>query len=370
MRQLIAGHREAGHTIVVASAASRYQVEPTVEALGIGHLLCTEVEVVDGLLTGRLVGESMSGLDKAAAIKRFVAEHGGSLAQTHFYADGDEEIGLMGEVGHPHPVNPGKQLAEAARRHRWGVLRFHSRGGTRPATFVRNIAGLASILPILQVAVVTGLLGRDKRKSSNLIMPAWIGTQLKLAGVRLRVTGRENLVQPRPAVFVFNHRNNFDASFVASLVKSDYVTIAKSEMAKNPIGKLVAALSPTVFIDREGDAQTTADTLAQIVKALEQGFSIIIAPEGTRVRGHPNSVGRFKMGAFHIAMTTGVPIIPVVVRNALDVAARDRPMRRGTVDVALLPPVLIDVSEPRKLAAKAKEVRQMFVDTLNHWPSN
>jgi putative phosphoserine phosphatase / 1-acylglycerol-3-phosphate O-acyltransferase len=276
----------------------------------------------------------------------------------------------MEEVGHPHPINPGKQLGEVARKRRWPVLRFSSRGGVKPATFVRNIAGLASILPILQLGIATGVLGRDKRKSANLIMPAWIGAQLKVAGVKLRVTGTANLERPRPAVFVFNHRNNFDASFVASLVKSDYVTIAKSEMARNPIGKLIAALSPTVFIDREGgDAQKTADTLAQIVDAIGQGYSILIAPEGTRVRGQHNSVGRFKMGAFHIAMTAGVPVIPVVIRNALDVAAREGPMRPGTVDVAVLPPVAVDVAEPRKLAAKAKEVRQMFVDTLSDWPA-
>lgn len=369
MRQIIAAHRESGHTIVVATAASRYQVQPTVEALGIDHLLCTEVEVVDGRLTGKTVGPSLTGSGKAAAIARFVNEHGGTLAQTHFYAHGDEEIGLMEAVGHPRPINPGKQLAEASRKHGWPVLRLRSRGGARPGNFLRGIAGLASILPILQVGVATGLLGRDKRKAANLIMPAWIGTQLKVAGVKLRVTGRENLTRQRPAVFVFNHRNNFDASFAASLVKSDYVTIAKKEMARHPIGKLVAALSPTIFIDREaGDAQQTADTLQQIDDAIARGFSIILAPEGTRVRGKPNSVGRFKMGAFHMAAVAGVPVVPIVIRNALDVASRDGPMRPGTVDVAVLPPVSVAEAEPRKLALKAREVRQMFVETLSNWP--
>ncbi|MEO6093352.1 MAG: HAD-IB family hydrolase [Novosphingobium sp.] len=368
MRQLIAAHRQAGHTIVVATAASRYQVEPTVKSLGIDYLLCTEVEVVAGQLTGKVFGDALSGSDKAAAIGRFVSAHEGSLAQTHFYAHGDEELGLMTAVGHPHPVNPGKQLAEASRVRGWPILRLDSRGGATPENFVRGIAGLASILPILQVGMVTGLLGRDKRKSANLIMPAWIGTQLKLAGVELRVTGRENLTIRRPAVFVFNHRNNYDASFVAALVKSDYVTIAKKEMAENPVGKLVAALSHTIFIDRDGgDADKTADVLQQITDAVAQGYSIIVAPEGTRVRGKADSVGRFKLGAFYMAMTANVPVIPVVIRNALDVASRDGPMRPGVVEVAVLPPVSIDASEPRKLAAKAKEVRQMFVDTLANW---
>ncbi len=368
-RQIIAAHRAAGHTIVIAAAASRYEVQSAVAALGIDHLLCTEMEVVEGKLTGAVLGEVLAGPAKAIAVKRFVARHGGALRRSHFYSGCDEDRSLMEAVAFPHPVNPQEALADAARARDWPILRLRSRSAATATNIARNVLGMASILPILHGSLMMGLLGRNKRTSANLIMPTWIGMQLKAAGVSLRVTGAHNLTKRRPAVFLFNHRNNFDASFVASVVKKDYVTIAKAEMAKNPIGKLIALLSHTIFIDRENsDAEQTANTLQQIVDAIEQGFSIIIAPEGTRTRGKPGSLGRFKMGAFHIAMKAKVPVVPVIIRNALDVASRDGPMRPGVVDIAVLPPIEIDETEPRKLAAKARDVRQMFADALGNWP--
>lgn len=71
--------------------------------------------------------------------------------------------------------------------------------------------------------------------------------------------------------------------------------------------------------------------------------------------------------AHSIETTPGVPVIPIVIRNALDVAARDGRMRPGIVDVAL-PPISVGVAEPRKLAANGKEVRQLFIERLSDWP--
>ncbi|MET0180887.1 MAG: HAD-IB family hydrolase, partial [Novosphingobium sp.] len=370
MRRILAAHRAAGHTIVVATSASRYQVAPTVEALGIDQLLCTVVEVAEGKLTGKLVGDSLFGPGKVAAIERFVAENGSTLADTHFYADGDEEVGLMEAVGHPHPVNPGSKLAQTARARRWPVLRLESRGSTKPLHLVRSIGGMLSIMPILQAGVAVGLLTRNKRAMGNIVMPTWIAAQLSLAGVKLRVSGRRNLHVRRPAVFIFNHRNNFDGSFVAALVKTDYVAIAKKEMASNPIGKLTSLLLPTVFIDRDkSGAKSAAETLAPVVEAIDKGFSVMLAPEGTRVKGNLESVGEFKKGAFHIAMAGGIPLIPVVIRNALDVAAHSAgAMRPGTVDLAVLPPVPVDDWSLGTLDKHVAEVRQMFIDTLRDWP--
>jgi putative phosphoserine phosphatase/1-acylglycerol-3-phosphate O-acyltransferase len=171
-------------------------------------------------------------------------------------------------------------------------------------------------------------------------------------------------------VFIFNHRNNYDGSFVAALVRTDYVSIAKADMAKNPVGKLVASIMPTVFIERgSGDPQSAAAALQPVVDAVGRGYSIMLAPEGTRVAGHLNSVGPFKKGAFHMAMAAGIPVVPVVIRNALDVASRDAAaMRAGTVDIAVLPPISVEDWTLENMNEKVEEVRQVFIETLNNWP--
>ncbi|MET0179384.1 MAG: HAD-IB family hydrolase [Novosphingobium sp.] len=369
MRAILDAHRKAGHTIVVATAATRFQVEGVVKALGVDNLLCTQVEVVDGKLTGKLVGDSLFGPGKVEALKRFIATHGCDFEDTHFYADGDEEIGLMETVGHPHPVNPSRKLAQAAKANRWAVLRLESRGGDKAGNYVRGIAGLMSILPIAPAGLAVGVLTRDKRQASNIILPTWVQAQLDLAGIKLRVSGRRNLHARRPAVFIFNHRNNHDGMFVALLIRTDIMGVGKKEIGQNPIGKLGTTIVPTILIDRgAGDPRAAAEALKPAIDAVKKGYSIMLAPEGTRVRGHHNSVGPFKKGAFHMAMGAGIPLIPVVIRNALDVGSRDGPMRAGTVDIAVLPPIPVDDWTKENMAEKIEGVRQRFIDTLNDWP--
>jgi putative phosphoserine phosphatase / 1-acylglycerol-3-phosphate O-acyltransferase len=371
MREVLAAHHRAGHTIVCATSASRYQAEPAITALGIDTLLCTELEVKDGKLTGKLAGENLFGAGKAAAIKAFVEERGASLKDTHFYADGSEEVGLMESVGHPHPVNPGSKLLEAAKNNKWPVLRLTSRGGSKAGHMLRNIAGMATIGPVLQTGLAVGAVTRDKRAFANVVMPAWISNQMKLAGVKLRVSGRANLWARRPAVFIFNHRNFYDGMIAAALVKTDYAAIARKEMGENAVGKLVQKIMPTILIERgSGSKESAQAALQPVVDAMQKdGYSVMLSPEGTRTIGHLNSVGPFKKGAFHMAMAAKAPVVPIVIRNALDLAARSGgAMRPSTIDVAVLPPVSMDDWTPENMAAKIEEVRQSFIATLNDWP--
>jgi len=69
-------------------------------------------------------------------------------------------------------------------------------------------------------------------------------------------------------------------------------------------------------------------------------------------------------------MATGLPIVPIVVRNAEVIGDRDaRVMRSGTVDVAVLAPIPVDDWTRANLNAKIDEVRNRFLVTLLRWPS-
>lgn len=127
-RLLVAAHQEQGHTVVLASSASRYQVGPIARELGVDHVLCTEVEIEDELLTGKVAGDALWGAGKSAAVQAFAAEHGIDLARSYFYADGNEDVVLMHVVGKPRPTNPGRKLEQVARRRGWPVLHLSKPG--------------------------------------------------------------------------------------------------------------------------------------------------------------------------------------------------------------------------------------------------
>jgi len=132
----------------------------------------------------------------------------------------------------------------------------------------------------------------------------------------------------------------------------------------------MAQFMPVAFVERSGgSAAEAAKALKPVTDLIEQGYSIMVAPEGTRVRDMTVPLGPFKKGPFHMAMQTGVPIVPIVIRNALDVGGRDaKLMRAGTVDIAVLPPVQTGNWSARTIDKHVAEVRQMFLETLENWP--
>src|SRR5207244_2979566 len=114
-----------------------------------------------------------------------------------------------------------------------------------------------------------------------------------------------------------------------------------------------------------GKAKATLDAVVQKLRA---GTSIVIAPEGTRMA--TPTLGRFKKGAFHIAMQAGVPLVPIVIRNAGELMwRRSVIINPGTVDVAVLQPIPTDDWSLRNLSRNVAGVRQKFVDTLEKWPT-
>ena len=128
------------------------------------------------------------------------------------------------------------------------------------------------------------------------------------------------------------------------------------------MGKIMDA----AFIDRD-DPKAAVEGLQKVEELARKGLSILIAPEGTRL--DTTEVGPFKKGPFRIAMSAGIPIVPIVIRNAEVIAARDSStFNPGTVDVAVFPPIPVDDWTHDNLSERIAEVRQLYLDTLKDWP--
>jgi putative phosphoserine phosphatase / 1-acylglycerol-3-phosphate O-acyltransferase len=200
----------------------------------------------------------------------------------------------------------------------------------------------------------------------NFLTRYWPEAVLQLNGVKLNVTGEEYLTAPRPAVFTFNHRNNFDLFVVAALVKTNWTGVAKKELESNPLVGPLGKLMDAAFIDRD-DTASAVESLKALEDAARKGLSIVVAPEGTRL--DTDSVGPFKKGAFRIAMATGLPVVPIVIRNSESVAGRNSTtLHPGTVDVAVLPPVDTSAWTVEELEMRIEEVRTAYVELLAAWP--
>ncbi len=314
-RALVKAHQEMGHTVAVVSSATRYQAEPIARDLGIDHVMCTLLEVEDGVFTGKVVRPTCYGEGKADIARRLAVEHDVDLDASYFYTDSHADLPLLEIVGKPRPLNPNRQLAQIAKERGWLVRRFHSRGTPSAGEVARSLLVYGSLAPAAWAGLGAGLLNRSRREGVNVATGIWGDLATSLAGVDLRVEGEEHLWSHRPAVFIFNHQSAIDMLLIIKLLRRDVTGIAKKELRSNPIFGPLFSAGGVVFVDR-ADTKKAIEAMKPAVEALRQGQSLAIAPEGTR--SPTPRLGGFKKGAFHIAMQAGVPIVPIVFRNALD----------------------------------------------------
>ena len=121
-RELIRAHKALGHEVVLITSATRAQAAPFARELGIGHLCCTELETLDGRITGNF--EPCYGESKRDAAELFCAQRGLRVRNAWFYTDGIEDLPLLDTVGRPVVVNPKARLATVAGERDWPHLEF------------------------------------------------------------------------------------------------------------------------------------------------------------------------------------------------------------------------------------------------------
>lgn len=127
MAEVVRAHQQLGHTVVLSSSALTIHVMPLGRHLGVEHVICNHFTVdEDGRLSGDIVRPIVWGARKASAVQEFSETNGVDLQQSYFYADGDEDLPLMREVGHPIPVNPRRVLAAEAAARGWTVMHTSS----------------------------------------------------------------------------------------------------------------------------------------------------------------------------------------------------------------------------------------------------
>jgi putative phosphoserine phosphatase/1-acylglycerol-3-phosphate O-acyltransferase len=367
MRQLVHAHMARGHTVVLSSSALTVQVEPVAKFLGIENILSNKFETDDdGLVTGEVLRPIIWGPGKARAVQSFSAKNGVDLSKSYFYADGDEDVALMYLVGNPRPTNPAGKLEAVAVKRGWPILKFTSRSGSSPVAQLRTATGIASLVPAAAGAIGLGLLTRNRRTGVNFFTSMWSRLLMTSIGIDLNINGEENLTAKRPAVFLFNHRNQADPFIAGRLVSDNFTSVGKKELEKDPLMGTIGRVLDAAFIDRD-DAKSAIESLHKVEELARKGISILIAPEGTRL--DTTEVGEFKKGPFRIAMATGIPIVPIVIRNAEVIAERNSStFNSGSVDVAVFPPIPVDDWTTENLNERIAEVRQLYLDTLRHWP--
>ncbi len=176
----------------------------------------------------------------------------------------------------------------------------------------------------------------------------WARSQLFMCGVKLRPKGLEHLDPRRAYVLTANHLSLFDILVLLAGLPIQYRWMAKKEVFAIPFMGWAMTRVGYVSIDRENKRKAWAH-LYQAKEKLEQGYSLMFFPEGTR--SPDGEMKRFKSGAFVLALQAGVPVVPISIVGTRELLPKkSRLFHPGTVDLVVSPPI-----EPTGFSLERKE---------------
>ncbi len=186
---------------------------------------------------------------------------------------------------------------------------------------------------------------------------------LRILGIQVRVQGRHRLRDSVPALFVINHSSALDTVISMLLWPPRGCGVGKKEVAWIPFFGQAYVLAGMLLIDR-ADRGGAIEALSAMSEAVRRHrLSPWIAPEGTR--SEDGRLGPFKKGFVHVALATGLPVVPVVIHGAHRcLPSRSYALAGGVVRVEVLEPVDTSSWSQQNTHAHLRQVRELFRDRL------
>jgi 1-acyl-sn-glycerol-3-phosphate acyltransferase len=204
---------------------------------------------------------------------------------------------------------------------------------------------------------VVGLWPEPRRTDIVIkLCRAWMACFFPLAGIRLKILGREKFREGQNYIVVCNHNSMMDVPITSPGIPGANKTIAKQEMMKVPVFNIIYKRG-SILVDRKSD-QSRRESYLRMKQVLEMGMHMCIYPEGTRNKTN-KPLKEFHEGAFRLAKETGKPIMPAVLFGT----ARMLPtrgglsFRPGKLEMHFLDPIPVtDEDSAKELKDKAFRV--------------
>ena len=187
----------------------------------------------------------------------------------------------------------------------------------------------------------------------------WARILLLISATKVNVIGGENVLTRRPQIFMANHASDFDILIVLAHIPGQFRWIAKKELFRIPLFGKAMRNAGYIEIDRQHHerAMRSIDEAAEKIK---EGKSVMTFPEGTR--SHDGKIQAFKQGMFHLAIKSGVPIVPISIVGASEIMPkRSLRVNPGTITMVIDKPIDVTGYTIETREALIQKVREVIV---------
>jgi 1-acyl-sn-glycerol-3-phosphate acyltransferase len=211
--------------------------------------------------------------------------------------------------------------------------------------------GIATIILGL-LSSVAAVLDRSGR-TSHVFARIWSVFIFWGVGIRVHVSGTENIPKDRAVIFAANHQSTIDIPAMFGYLPAQFRIMAKQILFLVPFLGWHLYLSGNVPIDRKNPKKAQKGLLRAAAR-VRRNISLFIFVEGTRTRD--GSLRRFKRGSFTLAKKLHVPIVPVAIMGTFQLMPAGSVLAKpGDIYLKIMP--LIEVtphSETDHLAAAVR----------------
>ncbi len=223
------------------------------------------------------------------------------------------------------------------------------------------VAGLSTVGVAL--AIVIGSMFGPLGSFGDWILKQFGRVWVFASGVRMEVSGLENIEGATPYIVVANHRSNIDIMVLTAALPIPIRFLSKIEVFKFPLLGSAMRDAGMIPLDREMGRRELAFIIRSTRTLVADGKSLVVFPEGTR--SITGEMLPFKTGAIHIAARTGCPILPVAVQGTGAIWPPESALiRGGPVRVEVMPPVTLTKQASRQSRATIAEIRRSLMEAL------
>jgi 1-acyl-sn-glycerol-3-phosphate acyltransferase len=188
----------------------------------------------------------------------------------------------------------------------------------------------------------------------HIVARIWGQSILLISRVPVRVIGLSNIQPDKPYIYMANHQSNFDIPVLLGYLPVQFRWLAKAELFRIPVFGRAMLGAGYVKIDRFNQ-KSAFESISTAARRLRDGASVMIFPEGTRSRD--GSIQKFKKGGFVMAIQSGVPIIPVILRGTWPIMAKSSlRINRGDVEM--------EIAEPIDTTGYSMETKEELMDRI------
>ena len=223
------------------------------------------------------------------------------------------------------------------------------------------ITTLTTVLGTL--SILLGVFDRSGNQSHK-VASLWSRLICRWNGIRVKITGAENVLTDQPQIFIANHQGYYDIFALTGYLVVQLRWVSKASLFRVPF--LGWAMSAAGYIPvKRNNRKQSYQAFLNTLEAIKAGSSIVVFPEGTR--SDDGIIGDFKKGSQLLAQRAGIPMVPVTIIGTRNIIRKGSMIiHPGPVKIIISPRVTLDKNNIKKGDEILQAIRSTIYKNFNN----